>query len=187
MATYRFPRMLTLLAWEAELRHGPYADERAWSQPNPADPLKLDFSRVEFADFGALARALLLLDTAAHSGIPASVTLPVASAFATDDQSSVDSTLAARQAQARGDALVHAAGGIPRLIACPALAGRCGRSPGLGDDWRPGASCQDRAADSRPADCPLSASARISIPLAGAHASGTAARVRVLPGCFGWP
>ena len=105
MATYRFPRMLTLLAWEAELRHGAYADERAWSQPNPADPLKLDFSRVEFADFGALARALLLLDTAARSGIPASVTLPVASAFATGGQSGMDSALAARQAQARGDAL----------------------------------------------------------------------------------
>ena len=105
MATYRFPRMLTLLEWEAELRHGAYADERAWSQPNPADPLKLDFSRVEFADFGALARALLLLDTAARSGIPASVTLPVASAFATGGQSGMDSALAARQAQARGDAL----------------------------------------------------------------------------------
>ena len=105
MATYRFPRMLTLLAWEAELRHGTYADERAWSQPNPAEPLKLDFSRVEFADFGALARALLLLDAAARSGIPATVTLPVATAFATGDQSGMDSMLAARQAQARGDAL----------------------------------------------------------------------------------
>ncbi len=105
MATYRFPRMLTLVAWEAELRHGAYADERAWSQPNPADPLKLDFSRVEFADFGALARALLLLDTAARSGIPASVTLPVPSAFAAGDRGGMDSALAARQAQARGDAL----------------------------------------------------------------------------------
>jgi adenine/guanine phosphoribosyltransferase-like PRPP-binding protein len=105
MATYRFPRMLTLLAWEAELRHGTYADERAWSHANPAEPLKLDFSRVEFADFGALARALLLLDAAARSGIPATVTLPVATAFATGDQSGMDSTLAARQARARGDAL----------------------------------------------------------------------------------
>ena len=105
MATYRFPRMLTLLAWEAELRHGTYADERAWSQPHPAEPLKLDFSRVEFADFGALARALLLLDAAARSGIPATVTLPVATAFATGDQSSMNSALAARQARARGDAL----------------------------------------------------------------------------------
>jgi hypothetical protein len=105
MATYRFPRMLTLVAWEAELRHGAYADERAWSQPNPEDPLKLDFSRVEFADFGALARALLLLDAAARSGIPATVTLPVVSAFAAGDQSGTDSTLAARQAQARGDTL----------------------------------------------------------------------------------
>jgi hypothetical protein len=105
MATYRFPSMLTLLAWEAQLRHGAYADERAWSQPNQADPLELDFSRVEFADFGALARVLLLLDTAARSGIPAIVTLPVTSAFVTGDQSDKDSVLAARRAQARGDAL----------------------------------------------------------------------------------
>ena len=105
MATYRFPRMLTLLAWEAELRHGAYADERAWSQPNPEDPLRLDFSRVGFADFGALARALLLLDTAARSGIPATVTLPVTSTFVTGDQSDKDSVLAARRAQERGDAL----------------------------------------------------------------------------------
>jgi hypothetical protein len=105
MAIYRFPRMLTLVAWEAELRHGAYADERAWSQPNQADPLELDFSRVEFADFGALARVLLLLDTAARSGIPAIVTLPVTSAFVTGDQSDKDSVLAARRAQARGDAL----------------------------------------------------------------------------------
>ncbi len=105
MAIYRFPRMLTLVAWEAELRHGAYADERAWSQPNQADPLELDFSRVEFADFGALARVLLLLDTAARSGIPAIVTLPVTSAFVTGDQGDKDSMLAARRAQARGDAL----------------------------------------------------------------------------------
>ena len=34
MATYRFPRMLTLLAWEAELRHGP-------TQPNGPGPRPL--------------------------------------------------------------------------------------------------------------------------------------------------
>ena len=104
MATYRFPRMLTLLTWEAELRHGSYADERAWSQPSAADPLRLDFSRVEFADFGALARALLLLDTAVRSEIPATVTLPVASAPTASGQG-VDPSLTARQARARGDAL----------------------------------------------------------------------------------
>ena len=105
MATYHFPRMLTLLAWEAELRHGAYADERAWSQPNPGDPLQLDFSRVEFADFGALARALLLLDTAVRSGIPATVTLPLGSALTAGEQRGADPTLAARQARARGDVL----------------------------------------------------------------------------------
>ena len=80
MATYRFPRMLTLLAWEAELRRGSYAAERAWSEVDPADHLQLDFSRVEFADFGALARALLLLDAAVRLGIPAAVTLPTTAA-----------------------------------------------------------------------------------------------------------
>ena len=104
MATYRFPRMLTLLAWEEELRHGSYEVEAAWSQPTPADDLHLDFSRVEFADFGALARALLLLDTAARSGIPATVTLPTAS-FAASEQTGARPTLAARRARARGDAL----------------------------------------------------------------------------------
>ena len=62
MATYRFPRMLTLLAWEEELRRGPYAADRAWLEGDQGDHLHLDFSHVEFADFGALARALLLLD-----------------------------------------------------------------------------------------------------------------------------
>ncbi len=105
MAIYRFPGMLTLLAWEAELRHGAYADERAWSQPNPAEPLRLDFSRVEFADFGALARALLLVDAAVRARIPVTVALPLTSVFTAGDQDGADSSLAARQARARGDAL----------------------------------------------------------------------------------
>lgn len=37
-ATYRFPRMLTLLAWEAELRHGAYADERGLVSAEPGGP-----------------------------------------------------------------------------------------------------------------------------------------------------
>ena len=73
MATYRFPRMLTLLAWEDELRRGPYAADRAWARADPEHPLHLDFSEVEFVDFGALARALLLLDAAVKAGIPAIV------------------------------------------------------------------------------------------------------------------
>lgn len=72
MATYRLPRMLTLLAWEAALQHGPYATEQAWSEANPEDQLNLDFSPVEFADFGASlhaphwgANAVRILDRAA--------------------------------------------------------------------------------------------------------------------------
>ena len=105
MATYRFPRMLTLLAWEAELRHGPYASEWSWSLVTPGDQLNLDFSRVEFADFGALARALLLLDAAAKAEIPATVTLPTTSVFTAIEPDDTEAAIAARQARARGDAL----------------------------------------------------------------------------------
>jgi hypothetical protein len=105
MATCRFPRILTLLAWEAELQHGPYASERAWSEPD-ADQLNLDFSRVEFVDFGALARALLLLDAAVKLRIPATVTLPTRSVLPSSERAGAGPTLAERQARARGDALV---------------------------------------------------------------------------------
>jgi adenine/guanine phosphoribosyltransferase-like PRPP-binding protein/signal transduction histidine kinase len=119
MATYRFPRMLTLLAWEAELRRGPYAAKEAWFRATSADRLNLDFSRVEFADIGALAGALLLLDAAVQLRIPAAVTLPTSSVFAADGRQrrnqvpaadpdpaavGVEPTLAVRQARARGDA-----------------------------------------------------------------------------------
>jgi adenine/guanine phosphoribosyltransferase-like PRPP-binding protein len=106
MATYRFPRMLTPLAWEAELRHGSYAAERAWSEADPADHLNLDFSRVEFADFGALARALLLLDAVVKLGIPATVTLPTTAVPPAVKRRSPGPTLSERRARARGDALV---------------------------------------------------------------------------------
>lgn len=105
MATYRFPRMLTLLAWEAELQHGPYTAEQAWSEPDPAEHLDLDFSRVEFADFGALARALLLLDAAVTLGIPATVTLPTRSVLSAGKRAGAGPTLAERRARARGDVL----------------------------------------------------------------------------------
>jgi hypothetical protein len=65
MATYRFPRMLTLLRWEGELSRDAFAADRSWSEADPEDHLHLDFSRVEFLDFGALAHALLLLDAGA--------------------------------------------------------------------------------------------------------------------------
>jgi adenine/guanine phosphoribosyltransferase-like PRPP-binding protein len=105
MATYRFPRMLTLLAWERELQHGPYTAERAWSEPDPTEHLDLDFSRVEFADFGALASALLLLDAAVKSGIPATVTLPTRAVLPAGEREIAGPMLAERRARARGDAL----------------------------------------------------------------------------------
>jgi adenine/guanine phosphoribosyltransferase-like PRPP-binding protein len=105
MATYRFPQMLTLLAWEEELRHGSYALEWAWAEITPGDRLTLDFSRVEFADFGALARALLLLDAAVKSEIPAIVVLPDTSLIAASEPGDPEAAQAARQARTRGDAL----------------------------------------------------------------------------------
>ena len=105
--------MLTLLAWEEMLQHGPFAAEQAWSARE--DGLHLDFSRVEFADFGALARALLLLDAAVRYRIPATVTLPTPSVPLSADGKrptvrlpcggGAEPTLAARRAWARGDAL----------------------------------------------------------------------------------
>jgi adenine/guanine phosphoribosyltransferase-like PRPP-binding protein len=105
MASYRFPRTLTLQAWEAELRHGPHAAERAWSGSMSRDQLNLDFSRVEFVDFTVLASALLLLDAAVKLGMPASVTPPAQSVFPVGEPTDERSTLAARRARARGDAL----------------------------------------------------------------------------------
>jgi adenine/guanine phosphoribosyltransferase-like PRPP-binding protein len=106
MATYRFPRMLTLLAWEEELRRGPYAADRAWLEGDQGDHLHLDFSHVEFADFGALARALLLLDATVRSGIQATVTLPATAILQTSVNTGAGPRLAERRARARGDALI---------------------------------------------------------------------------------
>ena len=106
MATYRFPRMLSLLAWEDELRRGAYAADRAWSEADLEDRLHLDFSRVEFVDFGALARTLLLLDAAVKSGMAVTVTLPTTVVFPTDEETGAGPTLAERQARARRDALI---------------------------------------------------------------------------------
>jgi adenine/guanine phosphoribosyltransferase-like PRPP-binding protein len=107
MATYRFPRMLTLLAWEEELRHGSYASEWTWAQMTPDDQVTFDFSRVEFADFGALARALLLLDAAVKSGIPATVVLPDTTVITTSEPGDPEAAQAARQARMRGDTLAY--------------------------------------------------------------------------------
>lgn len=67
MTDLRLPRMLTLRAWEAELSGASGLLDGG---------LLLDFSKVEFADFGALARALLLIDAASRQGAPVTVTLP---------------------------------------------------------------------------------------------------------------
>jgi hypothetical protein len=110
MATYRFPPMLTQLAWEEELRRGPLAAPQAWSRADAASDLHLDFSLVEFADFGTLAGALLLLDAAVRCRIPATVTLPTASVSTLADgrdgraAAGPEPTSAARQARARGNA-----------------------------------------------------------------------------------
>jgi hypothetical protein len=119
MGTYRLPRRLTLLAWEEALRHVPLGVDRAWSPGGATDGLHLDFSGVEFADFGALAGALLLLDAAVRAQIPATVTLPAPTVTAGErrDQTRFRETRgmtavggvpaqAARQARARGDTLV---------------------------------------------------------------------------------
>ena len=106
MTTYRFPRMLTLLAWEDELRRDSDAADLTSSDGDVEDHLQLDFSRVEFADFGALARALLLLDATVRSGMQATVTLPTTAVSQTRANTSAGPTLAERQARARGDALI---------------------------------------------------------------------------------
>lgn len=68
MTTIRFPRRLTIPAWENAV--------------GPGDPLagtaelRLDFGQVEFADFGALARALLLVDAAVRAGVTTEIALP---------------------------------------------------------------------------------------------------------------
>jgi adenine/guanine phosphoribosyltransferase-like PRPP-binding protein len=116
MATYRFPRMLTLLAWESVLSPEPIAAGRPWSPPDGEDSLNLDFSAVEFADFGALARALLLLDAAVSCQKPASVTLPATLAgpasgrrgepsLSADPNTGDGSSSAARRARSRADVL----------------------------------------------------------------------------------
>lgn len=106
MARYRFPRMMTLLAWEEELRRGPYAADRAWPEGDQGDHLHLDFSHVEFADFGALARTLLLLDATVRSGMRAAVTLPVTAILQASVNTGAGPRVAERRARARGDALI---------------------------------------------------------------------------------
>jgi orotate phosphoribosyltransferase/signal transduction histidine kinase len=80
MSTFRFGRLLTLPSWEADFgrQRVPPNGDGSWSPHAPADGLKLEFTDVEFADFGALARSLLLLAGATRAGATATVTLPAA-------------------------------------------------------------------------------------------------------------
>ena len=85
----RFDRHLTVGAWESEFkRRGvPLTGPRPQSGPQPtpapwaaAAALHLDFSRVEFVDFGVLARTLLVLDAAVRAKLPATISLPMRAA-----------------------------------------------------------------------------------------------------------
>jgi len=75
MTDIRFPQRLTVGSWEAALasRSGPDLD--SWLRSG-GEQLHLNFTRVEWIDFGVLARALLLLDAAVTAGVGAVVTLP---------------------------------------------------------------------------------------------------------------
>jgi hypothetical protein len=118
MATYRLPPRLTLLEWEKTLRQGPFGVDGVWPPVAAADGVHLDFSAVEFADFAALAGALLVLDAAVRARIPATVTLPMVTTVNVGDgfdpgllgersgpTGSEVPAQTARQARARGDAL----------------------------------------------------------------------------------
>ena len=107
MATYRFPRMLTQPAWEAELSQRTVLANQASAEASQSAELHLDFSQVEFADISALAGSLLLLDAAARSQTPAMVTLPAALSLQGPGQPGARPPLAARRARARGDALAY--------------------------------------------------------------------------------
>lgn len=110
MTTFLLARMLTLAAWETDLR-------RAQAHPLDGDALHLNFASVEFVDFGALARALLLLDAAVRRGLPGKVTLPVKNVTTAEerrlqqyrDENRTDAEALqrdlARRARSRGDTL----------------------------------------------------------------------------------
>ncbi|TDC58912.1 hypothetical protein E1200_32775, partial [Actinomadura sp. GC306] len=68
MATVRLPRRLTIPAWENAVGPG--------KLPARFTDLRLDFGQVEFADFGALARALLMVDAAVRAGVVTEIVLP---------------------------------------------------------------------------------------------------------------
>ncbi|MGW6447381.1 hypothetical protein [Lentzea sp. NPDC055074] len=78
MSTIRLPEFLTVESWERNLGvdDGPLNNDGSWSDEALYEGIHLDFSVVEFAYLGALARALLLLDAAVRDGVPVTVMLP---------------------------------------------------------------------------------------------------------------
>ncbi len=73
---YGFGPRLTPASWEVALGSGPLGKSGEWLLETRASELELDLSRVEFADFAALARLLLLVDSAVGTGIRSTIHLP---------------------------------------------------------------------------------------------------------------
>ena len=76
MTEFRFPPVLSIAAWEAEIDapSGPPAGDRPGGLTRGGP--HLDFGRVEYVELDVLARALLVLDAAVAAGVGATVTLP---------------------------------------------------------------------------------------------------------------
>ena len=76
MTEFRFPPVLSIAAWDAEIDAPTGAPEGDRTQGAARGGPHLDFGRVEYVELGVLARALLVLDAAVASGVGATVTLP---------------------------------------------------------------------------------------------------------------
>jgi hypothetical protein len=179
MISYVLPRRLTVPAWEERLGSGEsLLDQQGnWSERVRADGFLLDFTGVEFVDFPALARPLILLDAAARDDIRAGVALPTAapsaaerSCLAAEEQTEeVDAVRARfnRQARRRQDARAFM------------------RQTGFEDALRPSHWPADAVSISEAGDQPANTTARV--PGTGDPAQPQAApynRRRILP--FQW-
>ena len=105
MATYRFPRMLTLLAWEDELRRDPCAAGGAPYQGDHGSPspgfLARRVRRLRGSGPGlAIARRDREVGNARHRHVAGDFGIPA------ERESGAGPTLAERRARARGDALI---------------------------------------------------------------------------------
>jgi hypothetical protein len=78
MTEFRFPPVLSIAAWDAEFDAPGAPPTGDGGRPGEAvhGDTHLDFGRVEYVEFGVLAKALLLLDAAVAAGAGATVTLP---------------------------------------------------------------------------------------------------------------